>query len=198
LGRLDRHHGGVASSDSREVSRILRAAEAGEAVDFKALLPLVYDHLRGIAARQMAGERRDHTLEPTALVHEAYLRLVGRDRLAWSSKAHFYAAAAEAMRRILVDHARGRARIKRGGPGRRRVGANLTELVAQDDPQTFLAVDDAIRRLEEVDPRAGSIVRLRLFAGLDVAETAQALDIPQRTVERDWAYARSFLFEKLR
>ncbi len=176
---------------------MLRAAEAGEPVEFAALLPLVYDHLRAIAARQMAGERRNHTLEPTALVHEAYLRLVGREPIAWSSKAHFYGAAAEAMRRILVDHARGRARLKRGGEARR-VGANLLDLVSQDDPGTFLAVDEAICRLEEVDARAGSIVRLRLFAGLDVAETAQALGVPQRTVERDWAYARTFLFEELR
>ena len=100
------------------------------------------------------------------------------------------------MRHILVEHARGRARVKRGG-GRVRVGGSLLELVAQDDPETFLAVDDAICRLEEVDARASSIVRLRLFAGLSVAETAQALGLPQRTVERDWAYARSFLFEKL-
>ena len=184
------------SGDSREVSRILQGAERGEAVDFKELLPLVYDHLRRIAGRQMASERNDHTLEPTALVHEAYMRLVGRDALAWSSKSHFYGAAAQAMRHILVEHARGRARVKRGG-GRVRVGGSLLELVAQDDPETFLAVDDAICRVEEVDARASSIVRLRLFAGLSVAETAQALGLPQRTVERDWAYARSFLFEKL-
>jgi RNA polymerase sigma factor (TIGR02999 family) len=186
----------VGSTESREVSRILRAAEAGEAANFDALLPLVYDHLRRIAARQMAGERDDHTLEPTALVHEAYMRLIGRDPLAWTTKARFYGAAAEAMRRILVEHARARARFKRGGD-RKRVGINLADLVSQNDPETFLAVDEAIRRLEEVDPRAGSIVRLRLFAGLGVAETAQALELPQRTVERDWAYARSFLFEKL-
>lgn len=181
------------SDDSREVSRILHA----EKVDFAALLPLVYDHLRAIAARQMAGERKDHTLEPTALVHEAYLRLVGREPLAWSSKSHFYAAAADAMRRILVDHARARKSVKRGG-GRRREPTSLADLVAQDDPAAFLAVDEAILRLEEMDPRAGSIVRLRLYAGLEITEVAEALGLPQRTVERDWAYARTWLFEKLK
>ena len=186
----------ASDTDSREVSDILRRAEEGKDVDFKALLPLVYDHLHKIADRQMAGERKDHTLQPTALVHEAYMRLVGKEPLAWSSKSHFYGAAAEAMRRILVEHARARARVKRGG-GRKRVGASLVDLVAQDDPETFLSVNEAIRRLEEADPRAGSVVRLRLFAGLGAAETAQALGLQQRTVERDWTYARIFLYEKL-
>ncbi|MFI5401676.1 MAG: ECF-type sigma factor [Planctomycetota bacterium] len=179
------------------MSRILRAEEAGGKVDFAALLPLVYGHLRAIAARQLAGERKDHTLQPTALVHEAYLKLVGREPLAWSSKSHFYAAAAEAMRRILVDHARARKSAKRGG-GAPRAAASLLDLVARDDPAEFLAVDEAISRLEETDPRAGSIVRLRLYAGLEIAEVAEALGLPQRTVERDWAYARTWLFEKLK
>ncbi|MCZ6787731.1 MAG: ECF-type sigma factor, partial [Planctomycetota bacterium] len=169
---------------SREVSRILHAAEGGEPADMDALLPLVYDHLHGIAARQMAGERKGHTLQPTALVNEAYLRLVGRDALAWSSKAHFYGAAAEAMRRILVDHARKHASLKRGG-GRVRAFVDLADLVVQNDPEGFLAVDEAILRLEGVDARSGSIVRLRIYAGLSLAEAAQALDLPQRTVERD-------------
>jgi len=184
----------VAPDESREVSRILREARTPE--DLKDLLPLVYGHLHRIAARRMAGERRDHTLQPTALVHEAYLRLLGSEPLAWSSKAHFYAAAAEAMRRILVEHARARGRVKRGG-GRGRVTADLADLVTQDDPTTFLAVDEAIRRLEEADARAGSVVRLRLYAGLALPEIAEALGVPLRTVERDWTYARSFLYERL-
>jgi RNA polymerase sigma factor (TIGR02999 family) len=185
----------VASPDeSREVSRILR--EAATAEDLKGLLPLVYDHLRQIAARRMAGERKDHTLQPTALVHEAYLRLLGSEPLAWSSKAHFYGAAAEAMRRILVEHARARGRVKRGG-GRGRVTADLAQLVTEDDPATLLAVDDAICRLEEVDARAGSVVRLRLYAGLPLPEVAEALGVPLRTVEREWTYARAFLYERL-
>ncbi len=185
------------STTSNEVARILRAAEAGEQVDFGALLPLVYQHLHAIARRQMGAERKDHTLQPTALVHEAYLRLVGKEPLAWSSKTHFYATAAQAMRRILVDYARSRATDKRGG-GRARVAIDLIDLVAHDDPSDFLAVDEAVSRLEEVDARAGSIVRFRLFAGLSAAETATALGLALRTVERDWAYARSFLYERLR
>jgi RNA polymerase sigma factor (TIGR02999 family) len=185
-------------SDDRAVSRILRAAEAGEeGVDLGALLPLVYEHLRRMAAGQMAAERPGHTLGPTALVHEAYLRLVGAEPLAWRSRSHFYAAAARAMRRILVDHARARGRQKRGG-GRRRVERDLAELVAGDDPETLVAVEDAVSRLEEVDPRAGSIVHLRLYGGLSVPETAEALGLAPRTVERDWAYARAWLYERLR
>jgi len=144
---------------------MLRAAASGQPVDLSALLPLVYEHLRGIAARQMAGERNDHTLEPTALVHEAYLRLIGRDPLAWSSKAHFYGAAADAMRRILIDYARKHASLKRGG-GRVRAFVDLADLVAKNGPDDFLAVDEAILRLESVDARSCSIVRLRLYAGL--------------------------------
>jgi RNA polymerase sigma factor (TIGR02999 family) len=183
-------------TDSREVSRILRAAEAGEPADLAALFPLVYESLRKIAARQMAGERRDHTLQTTALVHETYLRLVGEERLGWSSKAHFYAAAAEAMRRILVEHARARGRVKRGG-ARRREAVSLADLVSDADPHEFLAVDEALRRLEETDARAGSVARLRLYAGLSVGETAEALGVPLRTVEREWAYARAWLSERL-
>jgi RNA polymerase sigma factor (TIGR02999 family) len=183
-------------TDSREVSRILRAAEAGEPVDLDALFPLVYASLRKVAARRMAEERQDHTLQTTALVHETYLRLVGEERLAWSSKAHFYATASEAMRRILVEHARARGRVKRGGE-RRRAAVSLADLVSEADPQEFLAVDEALRRLEEADSRAGSIARLRLYAGLSVAETAEALGVPLRTAEREWAYARAWLSERL-
>jgi RNA polymerase sigma factor (TIGR02999 family) len=179
-----------------EISRLLAAAEAGEPVDMEALLPLVYDQLRRIAQRQMNTERSGHTLQATALVHEAYLKLVGAG-LSWKSKSHFYRAAAEAMRRILVDHARSQGRAKRGG-GRQRVAVNLADLVANSSPAEFLAVDEAIRRFKEAEPRAGSIAHLRLYAGLSIAETAEALEIPQRTVERDWSYARTWLYEKLR
>lgn len=183
-------------TDSREVSRILRAAEAGEAADLSKLFALVYEEMRRIASRQMAGERRDHTLQTTALVHEAYVRLVGDGRLRWSSKAHFYAAVAEAMRRILIDHARARRRVKRG-EGRARLPVNLDDLAARSDPAEILAVDDAIRRLEEEDARAARIVRLRFYAGLSLEETAEALETPERTVRREWSYARVRLFRML-
>ena len=188
--------GPVDDTDSHEVSRILRAADAGGSADLKALLPLVYDHLRAMAGRHMAGERRDHTLEPTALVHEAYLRLVGREPLAWTSKAHFYAAAAEAMRRILVEHARARKREKRGGAWQR-VPVDVADLAAHHDPEKILALDDAIRRLEEVDARNAAVVRLRFYSGLTAAETAQALGLSERTVKREWCYAKAWLVRAL-
>jgi len=183
-------------ADSREVSRLLKAAESGEPVDMAALLPLVYGQLRRMAAQQMNHERKEHTLQPTALVHEAYLRLVGDSRLAWRSKAHFYGAAAEAMRRILIEYARARGRRKRGGD-QQRVVVNMADLVTDANPEEFLAVDDALCRLKEVAPRAGTIAQLRLYTGLSVSETADALGVPLRTVERDWAYARTWLYERL-
>lgn len=193
----DRYHVPVGGeADSREVSRVLQAAEAGEPVDVSALLPLVYDQLRRIAQQQMEGERKGHTLQATALVHEVYLRLLGDEQLSWSSKAHFYKAAADAMRRILIDHARARGAKKRGGR-HKRVAANLTELISDENPAEFLAVDEAVSRLKVEEPRAGSIAHLRLYAGLSVAEVAEALEVPLRTVERDWAFARTWLYERL-
>jgi len=179
-----------------EISRLMAAAEAGEPVDMEALLPLVYDQLRRIAQREMNTERSGHTLQATALVHEAYLKLAGAG-LSWKSKSHFYRAAAESMRRILVDHARSRGREKRGGD-RKRVAMSLADLVTNSSPAEFLAVDEAIRRFREAEPRAGSVAQLRLYAGLNIAETAEALGIPQRTVERDWSYARTWLYKELR
>jgi len=149
-----------------------------------------------MAAQQMRNERGDHTLDATALVHEAYMRLVGGEPLDWETKRHFYATAAQAMRHILVDHARARATQKRGGD-RQRVSMTLADLVQDRDPEDFLAVDDALSRLEEVEPRSGSVARLRLFAGLSVAETSEALGLPLRTVEREWSFARVWLYEAL-
>jgi len=182
----------MSDADSLEVSRILRAAEDGQSIDMSPLLPLVHDRLRAIAARFMDDERVGHTLQATALVNEAYLRLVGDDRLAWSSKSHFYAAAAEAMRRILIDHARSKGRVKRGG-GRKRMPLDVVDLAARDDVEEILSVDEAVCRLEERDPRMGAIVRLRFYAGLSEAETALALGISDRTVQREWVLARSWL-----
>jgi RNA polymerase sigma factor (TIGR02999 family) len=178
------------------VSRILWAAEAGEPLDEEALFSLVYGELKKIAARQMAGERQGHTLQATALVHEAYLRLVKGEPLRWSNRAHFFFSAAQAMRRILVDHARKHRSEKRGG-GRPRLPVNVADLAAQDDPETILAVDQAISRLEELDARAARIVHLRFYAGLSLEETAQALQTPERTVRREWSYARVRLFRLL-
>lgn len=181
--------------DSDEVTRLLEAAGSdGDAAG--QLLPLVYDDLRVAAARHMRHERSDHTLDATALVHEAYLRLVGNRKLPWANRAHFYAAAAEAMRRILLDHARGRGRQKRGG-GRRREPLGLLDLAASPDAANIVAFDQAFRRLEEEDAQAAAVVRFRFFAGLGVRETADALGVSTRTVNRAWSYARAWLHDAL-
>ena len=182
---------------SRQVSRILLAASEGDAVDVGDLLPLVYENLRAIASKRMAEERPGHTLQATALVHEAYMKLLGRNDLTWRCKAHFYSAAAEAMRRILIDHARGRGRAKRGG-GRARIPIDVVDLATRDSVEEILSVDDAVRRLGEQDPRMAEVVKLRFYAGLSEKETAQALGITDRTVRRDWVMARAWLQRKLK
>ena len=180
------------SEDSREVSRILGALEVSESADLSALFPLVYDSLRRIAARQMAEERGSHTLEPTALVHEAYLKLLGQQALGWKSKGHFYAAAAEAMRQILIDHARKKGRKKRGA-GQVRLPLDAAELARSGAAEEIVSVDEAIRRLEERDARMAGIVKLRFYAGLSMEETAHALGVTERTVYREWKLARTWL-----
>lgn len=180
-----------------EITRILSMADGldrAEVLDH--LLPLVYDELRAIAAARLRGERPDHTLQPTALVHEAYLRLLGGEGPPWNSRAHFFHAAAEAMRRILIEYARRRKRAKRGG-GRVRVDLEDAHVAAWPDPDELLAVDQAIRRLDEEDSRAADVVRLRYYLGLSVEETARALDLSERTVMREWAYAKAWLREAL-
>lgn len=196
-GLMENENGMRDDTDSREVSRILHAAGEGEAVDMSTLLPLVHNHLRTIAARQMDGERAGHTLQPTALVNDAYLRLVGGQRLAWSTKAHFYSAAAEAMRRILIDHARSRGRVKRGD-GRRGLPLDVVDLASRDNFEEILSVDEAVCRLEEKDSRLGTIVRLHFYAGLSRSEIAQALGVSNRTVQREWVVARAWLKRYLR
>jgi RNA polymerase sigma factor (TIGR02999 family) len=199
-----------------DVTRLLDAAERGDARAARDLLPLVYAQLRRLAGANMAGERRDHTLDATALVHEAYLRLAGGagvdDRGAaagaadarpprhFSGRRHFYAAAAEAMRRILVEHARRRGRLKRGGEAKRLDLAGIADvasLAADPDPEIILALDDAVRRLREHDGSLADIVRLRFYAGLSVGQTADALGVSERTVKREWAVAKAWLHREL-
>ena len=161
------------------------------------LFPLVYGELRAIAARRMSGERAEHTLQATALVHEAYLRLVNDERMDWRGRRHFFGAAAEAMRRVLVDHARKAKAEKRGGD-RARLSITAAQLVQEDDdPEALLALDEALGKLEREDPRAAEVARLRTFAGLSVAEVTDALELSERTVMREWAYARARLYELL-
>lgn len=182
-----------------DVTRILYAIEYGDAKAAAELLPVVYDQLRKIAQQRMVGERAGHSLQATALVHEAYLKLVGDDAdgLRWANRGHFFAAAAEAMRRILVDHARGKGRLKRGGQNVQ-LSMSVAALGSDDEnSEEILALDEALRRLEKQDARMARIVSLRFFAGLGVEETAQALEVSVRTVKRDWATARAWLFREL-
>lgn len=179
------------------VTRLLERASSGDPAAAHELLPLVYEQLRASAAQRMAAERPGHTLQPTALVHEAYLRLVGQGHTTWDGRAHFYVAAANAMRRILIDHARRRGRQKRGGDWRR-VTLNSVDLAQETVPiEEIVSVDGAIRRLEERDERLAKIVRLRFFAGLSVQEIAAALGVTDRTVRREWVVARAWLYRDL-
>lgn len=179
-----------------EVTRLIQAASASDHGSADQLLTLVYDQLRKIAQQRMNEERRDHTLQATALVHEAYLRMVGDQPLPWANRAHFFTAAAEAMRKILIEHARTHGRIKRGG-GRRRVPLNVLDLAAAGDSEGILSVDEAIQRLESQDPEVAAVVRLRYFAGLSESEVAQILNTSDRTVRRAWSLARAWLAREL-
>jgi RNA polymerase sigma factor (TIGR02999 family) len=156
------------------------------------LLPLIYRQLRALAQAQLSLEAPDHTLQATALVHEAYIRLSGPRTLAWQSPAHFYAAVAQTMRRILVDYARAKKRHKRGGTFVR-LPASVLDMVRDRDPEQIIQVDDAMRRLEDQDAELGQIVRLRVFAGLSLDQTAEVLAIPKRTLDRRWLFAKAWL-----
>ena len=144
----------------------------------------------------MGEERRGHTLQATALVHEVYIKLSEHHKAPWSGRAEFFAAAAEAMRRVLIDHARSRGTAKRSSGGSR-VPLNVADLAQEQDSATVLALDEAISRLEQEEPRAAAVVRLRFYAGLSVAETAETLGVSDRTVNREWSYARAWLYRAL-
>src|SRR5262245_25619301 len=179
-----------------DVTHILSAIEQGDANSAKRLLPLVYDELRKLAAQQLAQEKPGQTLQATALVHEAYLRLVGTQDPGWNSRGHFFAAAAEAMRRILVEGARRKKRHCKSGEGRR-VDPDEIELVEEAPPEDLLAVDEALERFARKDAVAAQLVKLRFFAGLTMPEAAAALGLPLRTAERNWAYARTWLHREV-
>lgn len=184
------------SGEGSERPRLLEDLAAGRIHSSDTLLPLVYEQLRRTAQQRMAQERPGHTLTATALVHEAYARLIGDEGVRWDGRGHFFAAAAEAMRRILIEHARSRGRVKRGGD-RERVPLSVVDLAEESDPERIMALDGAIRRLGEQDGRLAEIVRLRFYAGLSVEETASALGVSDRTVKRDWAFARAWLHKEL-
>ncbi len=175
-----------------EVTRILSAIVSGDPGAAERLLPLVYDELRRLAAARMADEKPGHTLQPTALVHEAYLRLVGGGERAWDSRGHFFAAAAEAMHRIVVEAARRKSRLKHGG-GLERVEVELADLPTRLPAEDLVALDDALVRLEQIDPVKARLVTLRYFAGMTIEQAAEALDISRVTAHRYWTFARAWL-----
>jgi RNA polymerase sigma factor (TIGR02999 family) len=180
-----------------EVTRILSAIEEGDPHAAEQLLPLVYEELRQLAAQKLAQEKPGQTLEATALVHEAYLRLVDADKgQQWDNRGHFFAAAAEAMRRILVENTRRHRAQKRGGGLQRIDLPELTE-PTKADPVDLLALDEALKRLEALHPQKAQVVKLRFFAGCGLEETAQMLGISRATAQRHWAYARAWLFGRL-
>jgi len=181
-----------------EVTRLLEAAQGGDRHAAAELLPLVYDELRKLAAVRMADEAAGHTLQPTALVHEAYLRLVGRhDDHRWDNRGHFFAAAAEAMRRILVEAARRKHGPQHGGDFVRQ-DLDLDQAASPALSPRLVALDEALDRLAAVEPRAAEVVKLRYFAGLTIPQAAEALGISPRTADNDWAYARAWLVTALR
>jgi RNA polymerase sigma factor (TIGR02999 family) len=180
-----------------EVTQILQQIERGDAVAAEKLLPLVYDELRRLAADRLKGEARGQTLQATALVHEAYLRLVGTGlQPNWDSRGHFFAAAAEAMRRILVESARRKSRLKHGG-GRKRLDWEEAASMADEQPEDLVALDEALCKLTAEDATKAELVKLRFFAGLTMPEIAQVMKVSLATAERHWTYARTWLYVEL-
>lgn len=180
----------------RDITRLLADLKGGDKKTLDEVMRLIYDELRSLAARYMREERGDHTLQPTALVHEAYLRMVDQKVAQWESRAHFFRMAAKVMRRILVDHARARRAAKRGGGLRKVVFTEKLEPGHEGDFD-LVELDEALNGLAELSPRKSRVVELRYFTGLTAEETARVLDTPLRTVERDWTMARAWLFREL-
>jgi RNA polymerase sigma factor (TIGR02999 family) len=179
-------------SGDADITGLLLAWRAGDANAFDQLFPLIYDEVRRIARRQLNREHPGHTLDSTALVHEAYFKLVGQTRVAWTDRSHFFAIAAQAMHRVLVDYARQYRAEKRGGAPER-VALDDAMLMVEERADTLLAVDEALTRLAEVDERLSRVVEYRFFGGLTEEETAQALGVTARTVRRDWTKAKGWL-----
>ena len=180
-----------------DVTRILDRVQQGDPKATDELLPLVYEELRKLAAHKMANEASGHTLQPTALVHEAWLRLVGEAQPAFENRGHFFSAAAEAMRRILVEKARRKHRLRHGGELKRVDFTDLDVAIAEDD-DAVLAVSDALDRLTKLDPVAAELIKLRFFGGLSNVDAARVLGLAERTAKRTWTYARAWLYDELK
>jgi len=179
-----------------DVTRILVAIEQGDARAADRLLPLVYQELRRLAAQKLSRERPGQTLQATALVHEAYIRLVGNEARNWNSRGHFFSAAAEAMRRILIDNARRKQRLKHGG-GQQRVELEDADLAIEEPSDNLLTLDEALVKLTEEDQVVAELVKMRYFAGLTIEQAAEILGISRRTADRYWAYARAWLYQEI-
>lgn len=184
------------SPNASLVTQLLQSANQGDTTATSKLLPLVYDELRRLARSKMNVLPAGGTLQPTALVHEAYMRLIGGQNVQWENRRHFFGAAARAMRNILVDGARRRGRIKHGG-GRKRVTLDETLVVSKSPSSSLISLDEALQRLEEYDQRKSEVVMLRYFAGLTIDDTASAMGISTATVEREWAYSKAWLHREL-
>jgi len=180
-----------------EITQVLQAMGRGESGASEKLLPLVYDELRRHAAARMAQEAAGQTLQPTALVHEAWLRIVGNGDRTWQNRAHFFGAAAEAMRRILIENARRKFRLKRGGH-QVRLDIEQLELAATTPDEKILLIDEALERLQAEDPEKARVVVLKFFGGYTNQEVAENIGVTERTVERHWAYAKAWLFQMIR
>lgn len=186
----------MATNGAQPLTDIVNELATGVPGTAERLFPLLYDQFHGLAANYLRGERRGHTLSPTALVHEAYLKLIDQDRVHWQGKTHFFAVGAQVMRRILVDHARHKQRIKRGG-GRLRIELNDQIALSPQQDEDVIAIDEALAKLARLDPRQALIVELRFFGGLNVAEVADAISVSKRTVEAEWTAVRAWLRREL-
>jgi RNA polymerase sigma factor (TIGR02999 family) len=188
----------MSDAPTPQVTQLLVEWQNGNQKALEQLIPLVYEELRAIAGRYLSRESPSHTLQSTALVHEAYFKLIGQRRVQWQNRAHFFGIAAQMMRRILVDHARHQHREKRGGPAPK---LSLDQAIAQAEPEAdvdLLALDEALTSLAEIDPRGARIIELRFFSALTIDETAEVLDISAGTVKRDWSAARAWLYREMR
>jgi RNA polymerase sigma-70 factor, ECF subfamily len=183
--------------DRGEITELLQGWSRGDADAFERVLPLIYDQLHRMAARHLAGERAAISVQPTALVNELCIRLLGWDPVAWQNRAHFFGVSARMMRRVLVDIARRRRADRRGGPAAVRVPLESVDVAAPEPGADLLAVDAALDLLSHVDARKAQVVELRFFGGLSVDETAAALGVSARTVHTDWAFARAWLYRTL-
>jgi RNA polymerase sigma factor (TIGR02999 family) len=188
------------NDEAQQLTLLLQRAADGDHAATNEILPLVYDQLKRVAQVRMVNERKDHTLQATALVHETYAKLMGQHEQAWANRRHFFFAATQSMRQILIDHARTRNRHKRGGPAIRKFSldiAAVADLAQEDKFDEVIALDEALHRLESERPRVAQVVSLRFFGGLTVQETADMLGVAKRTIDLDWVYARAWLYREL-